>query len=157
MGNVVGAWDVDHQEDNIIDVDIVQAMGVDRNVDNQLHYCSEKNVVVEKDSWRHQQLIWRNQIKRIPIVLEKGGICQVTYCLGEDTPHIRTGLAAKTQTQSLKEDSEFGEHGAGLRCSHCVEMHLLENGLVINLRCQYWEVGVESTSSDGPIEDPPDA
>ena len=44
-------------------------------------------------------LIWCKQIKRIPIVVEKDGICQITYRLGENAPHVRTWLAAKTQTQ----------------------------------------------------------
>jgi hypothetical protein len=36
-------------------------------------------------------------------------------------------------------------------------MHPLESGLVIDLWCKYRAVGVEMTSGDGPIDDPPDA
>ena len=133
MGDVVGAWDVDRQEDYIVDVDIIQTTGVDWNVDNQLSSCFERNVFIKEDSWWYQRLIRCKQIKRIPIVIEKDGICQITYPLGENTPHVRTWLAAKTQTQPHEEDFGFGKHGAGLQCRRCVEMHELEGGFVINL------------------------
>ncbi len=33
-GDVVGAWDVYRKEDDVVDVNVVQASGVDRDVDN---------------------------------------------------------------------------------------------------------------------------
>ncbi len=46
-GGVVGAWDVDREENDVVDVNVVQASGVDRDFDNQLRACAERDVVVE--------------------------------------------------------------------------------------------------------------
>ena len=79
--------------------------------------------------------------QKVPIVVEKDGICQITNRLGENAPHVQTWLAAKTQTQPHEEDFGFREHGAGLRCRCCVEMHLSEGRFVIDLRYQYGRFG----------------
>ncbi len=34
-GGVVGAWDVDREENDVVDVNVVRASGVDRDFDNQ--------------------------------------------------------------------------------------------------------------------------
>ena len=52
MGNVVGSRDVDLCEANDIgNVEVVRAAGIDRNVDNQLHPFSERNVLIKESSW----------------------------------------------------------------------------------------------------------
>ncbi len=52
-GSIVRAWDVDSEEDEVLDVNVVQAAGVNRNVDNQLRSFTKRDVIVEEDSWRH--------------------------------------------------------------------------------------------------------
>ena len=51
VGNMVGSRDVDHEADDIVNVEVVQAMKVDRNVDNQLPPFSKRDVVIKEGSW----------------------------------------------------------------------------------------------------------
>jgi hypothetical protein len=96
-GGISGAWDVDHDEDDVVDVNVVRASGVDRDLKNQLRSCAERYVVVEEDPWRHQRLVRCKQIEGVPIVVEKDGISQIAYRFGENAPHVTTTNATRNK------------------------------------------------------------
>ena len=50
-GDMVGSRDVDWEADYIVNLEDVQSLGVDRNVNNQLHSFSERDVAIEEGSW----------------------------------------------------------------------------------------------------------
>jgi hypothetical protein len=52
-GGIVGAWDVDRDKDEVVNVDIMQAAGVDWNIDDQLRSFTERDVIIEEDSCRY--------------------------------------------------------------------------------------------------------
>ena len=51
VGNMVGSRDVNCEADDIVNVEVVQATGVDRIVDNQLRSFSERDITIKEDSW----------------------------------------------------------------------------------------------------------
>ena len=50
-GNVVGSRDVDCEANDIINIDVVQAAGVDGNDNNQLCPISNWDAVIKESSW----------------------------------------------------------------------------------------------------------
>ena len=50
-GNMVDSRDVDHEANDIVNVEVVQATGVDRNVNNQLRSFSKRDVVIKEGLW----------------------------------------------------------------------------------------------------------
>ena len=48
---MVGSRDVDREADDIVNVKVVRAVGVNRNVDNQLRFFSKRDVAIKEGSW----------------------------------------------------------------------------------------------------------
>jgi hypothetical protein len=51
VGDMVGSRDVDWEADYIVNLEVVRSTGADRNVNNQLHSFSERDVAIEEGLW----------------------------------------------------------------------------------------------------------
>ncbi len=48
--NMVSPWDVDHEANDVVNVEVMHSAGVDGDVNNQLHSFGKRGVVVEERS-----------------------------------------------------------------------------------------------------------
>ncbi len=66
---VVGSRYVDHEGDDVIDVDVVHFLGTDGYVDNQLSSMSKGDVVVKESVRENPWLVQGKQIVGVPVVI----------------------------------------------------------------------------------------
>ena len=85
-GGVVGPFDVDSEANLVVNVDIHDASGVDRDVDDQLQPLTKGNVRAQV-GWGRDHIGFRGmQCLGIPVIVLKDGTSQITDGFGDDAP-----------------------------------------------------------------------
>jgi hypothetical protein len=155
--NVVGPWDVDHEADDVANVEVMHSVGVNGDVDNQLRSFGERGVVIEERSLWNKMLVGGKKLVGVPIVVVQDCICKVANCLQDDTPLRQAGLPAKAQSEHHQQDVNLDKLCASLHGCRRIEMTSSVGGLEIYLGCQDRDVGEKLTGGDGLIDNPLDA